>query len=578
MTLTRKGRYFHPACELELIELVNMARRANRKIRVHGSGHAVAHAIYADPLDDIPNRVDRKRRPAGGKNLDIVLDRYADYSVESEVDRIVVVQAGMHLGESPGQPGGAEADGLLFRLDDEHGWTLPATGGITHQTLSGFIATASAGGSLQHSLDDCIIGVRIIDGAGKVHDWCRNCDPEFHAAVPNLGVLGIVSTIRLQCVDAFHVQGQEAIVPASGSRVVDLFGEGTGVPLPVYLGEQEYARIEWWPQGKQPRVVLWTSSRAGPPPGNECRPYVQFEHGDAEQAVISLVFTVLDKHTPRGLLPVKTLAQVEALTKQMGPQLRQEAADLARQLGPAGKYFAAFFEDCPAEARARYAAEGFRADWLKKNLPTWFPSLLQLFVPFDADGSSQEFWDEAWHGLPTDFAAKDQWIPVEFTEMWLPLDRAQEAMCAVRRYFDEPDDELARYQRTGTFAFELYAHKPSSFWLHPAHSSGSDDWQDGAFRFNAYWFRRNADDPLRKFFPSFWDVLRRAGIPFRLHWGKFLPSTGNDPNWQHAKATYGRWDAFLQLRRRLDPNAMFLNRYWADHLGIDPPQSQEFER
>ena len=48
------------------------------------------------------------------------------------------------------------------------GYGFPELGGITYQSVGGFISTGSAGGSLQHSFADVIQGIAFVDGNGKV--------------------------------------------------------------------------------------------------------------------------------------------------------------------------------------------------------------------------------------------------------------------------------------------------------------------------------------------------------------------------------------------------------------------------
>ena len=48
------------------------------------------------------------------------------------------------------------------------GWALPDLGGITHQTVSGFLSTGSAGGSLHHDAKDGVQAMEIVDGTGRV--------------------------------------------------------------------------------------------------------------------------------------------------------------------------------------------------------------------------------------------------------------------------------------------------------------------------------------------------------------------------------------------------------------------------
>jgi D-arabinono-1,4-lactone oxidase len=134
-------------------------------------------------------------------------------------------------------------------------------------------------------------------------------------------------------------------------------------------------------------------------------------------------------------------------------------------------------------------------------------------------------------------------------------------------------DEQVALARTGTFAWELYATKPNSAWLSPAYSTGADDdpWRDGAFRIDPYWFKDNSADPCDGFYLQFWKLVRQAGIPYRLHWGKFQPKIeiGDPDGWiAFFSAQYPRWKDFLGRRDTHDPSGVFLTHYWRDRFGI----------
>ncbi len=172
-----------------------------------------------------------------------------------------------------------------------------------------------------------------------------------------------------------------------------------------------------------------------------------------------------------------------------------------------------------------------------------------------------------------DNAVNDALLPTSFTEAWIPLGRTQEVMRLLRSYFEDPRDGHESYRRTGTFVWELYAARASSFWLSPSYAASEDDpdgWREGALRVNPYWFADSADDPARGLFTGFWDLLRDNGIPFRLHWGKHQPpASPEEPDWVNwFAAQYPRWNDFLALRRELDPNGIFLTDYWRDRLGL----------
>ena len=102
---------------------------------------------------------------------------------------------------------------LLSAARRRSGWTLYDTGGVTHQTVSGFTATGSSGGSLQFTSNRNLYGFRLIDGRGDVHELTRDdADPDlFYSMSPSVGLLGVVSTITFECTDLFAIEGQEAV-------------------------------------------------------------------------------------------------------------------------------------------------------------------------------------------------------------------------------------------------------------------------------------------------------------------------------------------------------------------------------
>ena len=153
--------FHHPATEDELAATVKMAYEQKRQCRVRGAAHSVAHAIYADPLGGLPNRVDRQRPPPAG-NVEIMLDRYRGWRVRDESRKLVEADAGIHLGPDRGDPTrtATRATSLLWQLQQK-GWMFSNLGGITQQTVSGFTATGSSGGSAMYSVNDNLWGFRV---------------------------------------------------------------------------------------------------------------------------------------------------------------------------------------------------------------------------------------------------------------------------------------------------------------------------------------------------------------------------------------------------------------------------------
>ena len=547
MTAAGDG-FHHPADEAELAALVRTAYREGRGLRVRGAAHSVARAVSADP---------------GGDNIDVMLDRYRGWRVTDPARKLVEADAGIRLGPDPTDPTGTATQerSLLWQLAQERGWTISLTGGVTHQTVSGFTATGSSGGSLRYSANDNLYAIRVIDGRGDVHEFTRD-DEDFYAMAPSFGLLGVVSKITLECTEVFGIAGDEAVAPCAACGI-DLFGEGDdGTPsLERFLRDTDFSRVEWWPQRGVDRVVVWRSGRTEAGAGFRPEPYRRFgSDAVASQQLIAALYAILGN--------LDDLSRARA-------QLEDNFDALERVLKatPAGPIVGGVIA-AAAEGSFDLATRllGPLAPVIRRALPDFFPKLAEAFLPLD---QAQRFQDWSWHGLPMDNEVDRRLLPTSFTETWIPLPHTRRVMGELRRYFDEPRDDREAYRRTGTFTWELYAAMPSRFWMNPSYSSGDDEWRDGAFRVNPYWFSDSAGDPAEELFGGLWDLLRDNGIPFRLHWGKYQPACApGDRGWaDFFAAQYPRWDDFLRLRAERDPNNVFLTAYWRDRLGLwDEPQ------
>jgi hypothetical protein len=570
--------FHHPATEEELVWLVRMAQKEKRQLRVRGAAHSISHGVYADPLGQIPNQVNWQTPPPGD-SVEVMLDRYSGWRVKDESRKLVVAEAGIHLGEDQNDPTGSATleRSLLWQLWKRKGWTLSSLGGITRQTVSGFTATGSSGGSLQYSVNDNLWGFRVIDAAGNVHEVSRDdADPSlFYAMSPNLGVLGVVSAITFECEDAFNISGQEAITTID-ECAIDLFGGGTPQrpSLQQFLQDAEYARVTWWPQRGAERVQVWQAQRIAPEVGFRPHPYEEFTaHPETAQVIMSILYTIfgnLDDLSHARPQIQQTFERVEELLEHL------PALEKLGRLGQALARFLSVGSEYGVEAGIE-VLKPFTC-LVERALPTIFPKLLGSFVKLDSEkpgvekNEPQSFQDYSWHGLPMDNEADDKLLPTAFTELWLPLPRTQEAMLLLHSHFTEPRDDRESYRRTGLYPWELYAAKPTGFWMSASHATGEekDEWKHGAFRIDPFWFQANAGDPSRTFFPQVWQLLRDKGVPFRLHWGKYQPSYDRgDRTWvDFFKPQYPRWEDFLRLRAERDPTDSFFTSYWRDRFGL----------
>jgi hypothetical protein len=551
--------FYHPTNENEIIALVQKANAESLEIRGRGAAHSLSHAIYTDPGKGclpIPNEVS-EQKPPEGPNLNIMFDQYARLTWIDESKGIIEVEAGIHLGYDPEDPTGTSTleNSLLYQIF-EKGFTLSDLGGITHQTISGFLMTGSSGGSLWYSIDENILGLSMIDGNGNV-EWFNKEDENFGAVVLSLGLLGIVSKVRLQLTPNFYIYGQQITYPTQPDKCpIDFFGSGTpGKPsFENYLKATPYSRILWWPQEGVERIVIWEASRGAAMPVFDPAPYEEFADktfiSNLEQLGGSMLFTMLGNKkffvVWKKLKP--SFAEFKNLTVQSwgGDGFAKVMASIVTFiLRIIGFILTLFFMTFKGLLRALY------------------PTVVGALQPLTKNGKAQLFMDYTYSSLPMDNGANDVLMGTEFTEIWIPLSDTERAMKLLDKMFTE-----GKFKATGYYSTELYAGKKSSYWLSPAY-------ERDVLRIDVFWFSTNAGNPAERdgFYSQFWEELRKNDIPQRLHWAKFLPEYDYE-NWAaYLQAQYPRWNDFMQLRAQRDPKNIFLNNYWSLHLFGKPKEA-----
>lgn len=564
--------FYHPSSEEEIICLVNRAAEEGLQIRCRGSAHSVSHAIYTDPGKGDPPVRDSvsEQDPPRGPNINIMFDQYIGLEWIDEQQGIVEALAGTHLGKDPYDPTGVSTweNSLLYQAWRK-GWTLSDLGGITHQTVSGFISTGSAGGSLTYNLDGNMLAFRVIDGSGNV-TWVEKDKDEdlFNALGVSVGLLGIITKIRFKLTPNFNVYGQETVTPTTGDKaLIDVYGPGGGekVNMKEYLEQTPYTRILWWPQKGVDRMAYWIGGRgdtmagAGKPgvsPPHEepawiPQPYREFADVPFLTKLMNLggaiYFTAIGNNG--------FFRRWKKLTKYILPSFRKNIWDLWKK--KFGKFlgwifttllmlfvylftflFTVFFSIFPF------------------LLTLLLPVVIKLFQPLTKNGKPEMFQDFGWHSLPMDNAADDIMLGTEFTEIWIPLEKTQEVMALLRDHFKKHGLDA-----TGTYSTELYAGYKSDFWLSPGYGGHQ-------FRVDVFWYLWNQGNPATPdgFYRQFWDLLRANNIPFRLHFGKYWPEYDYKEWAQYFRSQYPRWDDFMELRKQRDPKNIFLTDYWRRHL------------
>lgn len=496
-----KDGYFHPGTEAELQELVRFAHDSGAVLRVRGAAHSVKRSIYTDhfPVD-----------LAAPQEMNVMLDRYRAVTIDAGRMQ-ATAQAGCHLGEDPKDPtkSSTYANSLLFQLD-RRGWALSHLGGITHQTVAGFVATGSNGGSLRYTAYDDIVGVRIIDAMGDVHDYRRGEHEEFFGVVVSMGLCGVISTVTFQAISRFDILGTESITSYDDAPC-KLFSDGPD-DVAHFFGAHEYGRMMWWPQAGVERLVTWQARRMRPAdynaknsPGGHFKPKPYLEMGKAPEAAASV------------------------------------AAGIYDLLGN--------WQDDPK---------------VLDHLGGVLAPLVRAFVPLDKAKGPQKFRDVWFKGMPMDNGVDDDKLPMEFSELFFPVDRTGEVLRTLKKHF------AGGLRATGTMACEIYPAKRNPFWMHACH-------EQDRMRVDFLWFSRNDGRPDQIYYPQYWELLKEFN--FRVHWGKHVPSSttpwkglASDPkvdSWtSYLRKQYPRWGDFLELRARMDPKGTFVTGYWKRRLGL----------
>jgi D-arabinono-1,4-lactone oxidase len=547
--------YYHPKNEDEVIALVKYAAKNKLQIRTRGASHSTAHSIFTDPVDGKPRNKTLTRTPPAGSNLNLSLDQMIALEWIDEANGIVEAEAGIHLGKDPYDPIALSTldNSLLFQLF-EKGWGINDLGGITHQTVAGFTATGSAGGSLVYDLDN-VIGFRVVDGTGTA-SWIEKSDPIFPAMAVSVGLLGIVTKVRLRCNPTFNIYGEEVTTPTTQPACpIDLFGPGDAQKpsMRKFLQDAPYSRILWWPQKGAERVVIWQAVRKTSAPSDAFTPvpYEEFApniFGWIEQLLGSIFFVLLGNRNP--------FAIVAKLCRNYARFCRCVAQMWSAGLGP--------FSWLPAIVVTLALAALLLVPTLifmliPPLLAALFPIAINILQPMTGTGKPTLFEDYYWRSLPMDNTADDILLGTEFTEIWIPLQYTEQCMNLLNAMFVDKG-----LPATGYYSTEIYATLPSAAWLSPAYSDGNDDYKDGVVRFDIFWFRENPGSPNVEggFYQQYWDLFLANGIPFRFHWGKFVPAY-DFPFWaDHYRTSLPRFDAFLEVRQARDPDNVFFTEYW----------------
>jgi hypothetical protein len=607
--------FYHPSTEHEIIELIAQARESGVGIRVRGSAHSVKKAIYTDGYSP-----DTKM----SSGINIMLDQYRSLIIDEE-NMTVTCNAGINLGPDPYDPSGVstESNSLLYQLN-EKGLALPDLGGITHQTVAGFLATGSSGGSLNYDLGESILSIRLIDGTGKIHVLSQDDSDtdKFYAAGVSMGLLGIVTEVTFQCEKSYHIKGMEAITTVTDAQM-NLFGHNTD-DKPSYMdfllndpqpnGDRspylaEYSRMLWWPQKGVNHIVNWSAYRmiesdynaeTGTEEDFKRLPYVEvgirvtaktikmlpskiawplliFMETAGETLLKSFIDKVkiammqhdhvkVDEAVQIVLRNIDTVLTKNQLTLPFTNVQAKRLADLLTQASE---------ELMQAGGGLFYTIIG------QRNAPENNP-WRQLFDKFFGDVEHFEniypqIINKVFVPLDINKKGDNKGKPQIFWDTWwqgLPMDNQIDDLLLPTQFTEiwiPIEQTEAVMNKLNDFFQSSTFSDIGTFSYELYGTTKSKFWMSPSYardvvRVDVFWFTYNYDSPVENFYPQFWSLLKE--FDYRLHWGKFLvqntPSVPDD----YLQKQYPKWGNWMKIRQELDPDNLFLTDYWKTHLNL----------
>ncbi|KAJ2003616.1 D-arabinono-1,4-lactone oxidase [Coemansia thaxteri] len=140
----------------------------------------------------------------------------------------------------------------LHAMLQQRGMALSCVGSISDQSIGGAIATATHGTGIDYGdISSIVTHLVLIDGTGRRRECSATVDPDlFNAARCNLGALGIVTQVTVQCEPEFILHAVQT--PDNLDRVLDNLNQ--------VVISAEHVRFWWFPHTDS--VAVWRANRS----------------------------------------------------------------------------------------------------------------------------------------------------------------------------------------------------------------------------------------------------------------------------------------------------------------------------
>ena len=235
----------------EIQDVIKAANLSGKKVRTLGSEHSVKKAIIDETVPT---------------EILLLTGNLRKVELIEEKDGFLTVRAGAgcHLGCNPEDHATKDEDKSKLENSfnyqvDQAGYALPILGGISQQTLAGFLSTGSAGGSVKHGFADVIEKIEFVNGNGEKMEAQKDTDL-WRAMGVSLGLLGVITHITFKLGKRFYVEGEEKNTSFDESSIGRNKEQGPGVfKLKDSINNHEYYKVYWFAQKFVNRVQDWNA-------------------------------------------------------------------------------------------------------------------------------------------------------------------------------------------------------------------------------------------------------------------------------------------------------------------------------
>jgi len=449
-----------------------------------------------------------------------------------------VVQPGIHFNKDPSEKGSTVENGLCYQLESK-GWAISNMGGISKQTVAGFLSNGCAGGSLKTSFTGSVLyGIRFVSADGTVHEVsAKDNNPDvYNATAISMGLFGLITQVTLKCIPRFDIIGSEitsgydncAQFDCSWAVGKDPDPKSTKPSIIDYFYSIQDGRIMWWPNPGLQKIVIW-----------QARTMTQHDYQKP-------TFGKKDQKAPFKPLHDPLTEDDRVPYNEMGGKLIQLFADGLITLA----------QDTCMSTPSSEAGKWWREEMLKG-----YSALVSKYFVTDGVQNFRDWW---YTGLPMDNNIDDYLMQPLFAEMWFPMetkDNKNNGMAVLKSLGDF--FTKGGWAITGAFSVEIYCSLKQHAWLSPAY--GTD-----VVRADLFWVPRGSGTFVNqpyKFYGQVWDYLDENKIQYRPHWGKYISKESRSVDLRNSY--YPRMDAWKDLRTKFDPTGIFLPPYWKTCLKID---------